>query len=408
MNNPRFSPKEKNVKIKSNLNIAFNPQGIYFQKNFPKINPQTLTFIKKFYPNISLDLWSDWRWQLSNCIVSVEQLKKIVKLDKNEENAVKKNGGILPLKITPYYLSLIADGQKNNPLRKCVIPTVNEFIKSKGESKDPLEEDKDSPVPNLVHRYPDRVLLLATSMCSSYCRYCTRSRSVGECSAAVPENWEKPLEYIENNKQVRDVLISGGDPLTLSDEYLEYLLSRLRKIKHIEIVRIGTKIPVVLPQRITSNLLKILKKYHPLYISIHFTHPDEITIETAEACEKLADAGIPLGSQTVLLKNVNNNPEVMKDLMQKLLKIRVKPYYIYQCDPIIGSAHFRTEMEDGLRVIEALRGHTSGYAVPQYVIDAPGGGGKIPLLPEYIKKIDENFIYLRNYENKIFKYPKIK
>ena len=273
--------------------------------------------------------------------------------------------------------------------------------------EDPLAEDADSPVPGLVHRYPDRVLFLVTSFCAVYCRYCTRSRLVGKTGEYHfnTRQYERAIQYLEATPEVRDVLISGGDPLTMADDRLEWLLSRLRAIPHIEFVRIGSKVPAVLPQRITPALCNMLKKYHPFWMSIHFMHPSECTPEVTDACGRLADSGIPLGSQTVLVKDVNDNAETMKRLMHGLLKMRVRPYYIYQCDPIPGSAHFRTSVETGLKIIEGLRGHTTGYAVPHYVIDGPGGGGKIPLLPEYMVGRDGDHVVLRNYEGKTFRYP---
>jgi lysine 2,3-aminomutase len=263
-------------------------------------------------------------------------------------------------------------------------------------------------IPGLVHRYPDRVLFLTTGFCSTYCRYCTRSRAVGETNGEYSfkvSYWEKAAQYIEANPNIRDCLLSGGDPLSIGDDKLEWLLKRLRSIKHLEFLRIGTKIPVVMPQRITKDLCRILKKYHPLWFSIHFTHPDELTPETEEACNRLADAGIPMGSQTVLLKGINDNIETMKPLMHGLLKLRVKPYYLYQCDPVSGSAHFRTSVESGLEIIRQLRGHTTGYAVPQFVVDAPGGGGKIPLLPDYVVGREGDDLLLTNFEGGIYRYP---
>ena len=288
-----------------------------------------------------------------------------------------------------------------------MVPVSNEYLRSPGEADDPLGEDRHSPVPGLVHRYPDRVLFLVTRFCSTYCRYCTRSRMVG----SAPEyhfdrvRWERCIEYIEATPTVRDVLLSGGDPLTLADESLEWLIWRLRRIRHVEFIRIGTKVPAVLPQRITPALTRMLKRYHPLWMSIHCTHPDELTPEMAQACERLADAGIPLGSQTVLLAGINDQLETMRRLLHGLLQIRVKPYYLYQCDPITGSAHFRTPVQAGLDIIHGLRGHTTGYAVPTYVIDAPGGGGKIPLLPGYVAGRDDAGLLLKNFEGRYFRYP---
>jgi len=315
--------------------------------------------------------------------------------------------GQLPLAITPYYASLLDRNNPLQPLRRSVIPVTAEYLHSAGEAADPLGEDHDSPVPGLVHRYPDRVLFLVTDFCSTYCRYCTRSRMVGHGNgfSANMARWEQALAYIAGTPAVRDVLLSGGDPLTLPDESLQWLLSRLRRIKHVEFVRIGTKAPVVLPQRITPTLTRMLKKYHPLWMSIHVTHPEELTPEVSQACERLADAGIPLGSQTVLLSGINDRVETMKALVHGLLKVRVKPYYLYQCDPILGSAHFRTPVEKGLEIIRGLRGHTTGYAVPTYVIDAPGGGGKIPLLPEYVMGRDGEDLLLKNYDGRAYRYP---
>jgi lysine 2,3-aminomutase len=304
-------------------------------------------------------------------------------------------------------MSLIDPWNPRQALRRTVVPTVHEHFRSSGEADDPLHEDEDSPVPGIVHRYPDRVLFLVTGICSTYCRYCTRSRMVGHQAnhCQNTEQWEKGITYIAAHPEIRDVLLSGGDPLTLADEQLEWLLARLQGIPHVEMIRIGTKAPVVLPQRITPALVKMLRRYHPLWISIHTAHPDELTPDVARACARLADAGIPLGSQTVLLSGINDDVETMKRLVHGLLKIRVKPYYLYQCDPIPGSSHFRTPVSKGLEVIRGLRGFTTGYAVPTYVIDAPGGGGKIPLLPEYVEGREEGDLLLRNYAGKVFRYP---
>lgn len=373
------------------------------------ISPQSERFLKAWYPDATKSQWIDWRWQLRNSITKPEQLIRLLhEFEPNSTNQSLKR--LLPLRITPYYASLIWESEPSNPLRKTVVPSGSELILSKGESPDPLHEENDSPVPNLVHRYPDRVLFLATGFCSAYCRYCTRTHMVSKkdkCHSGV-KAWEPALKYIANHHEVRDVLISGGDPLTMPDSHIKYLLMRLRAIKHVEIIRIGTKVPVVLPMRITKAFASMLRKFHPLYISIHFTHPDELTPETALACERLADAGIPLGSQTVLLKEINDNVETMKALMQGLLKIRVRPYYLYQCDPIPGSLHFRTPVKKGLEIIQGLRGFTSGYAVPHYVIDAPGGGGKIPLLPDYFHGHNQNGdVVLSNYQGKTYFYPDI-
>lgn len=388
-------PYIKNKKIEENNN------------RFP-ISKESKTFIKKFYPQISLNDWNDWKWQVRNRVRSVEQLERIINLTEDEKNAVLQRTANLPIAITPYYLSLLDPLDANQPLRKTHIPLGNEFVYLPSEDPDPLSEDHDTSVPGLVHRYPDRVLFLTTGFCSTYCRYCTRSRMVGETNGEYSFNisqWEKAAQYIEANPQIRDCLLSGGDPLSIGNDKLEWLLARLRKIKHLEFIRIGTKIPVVMPQRITHSLTKMLKKFHPLWMSIHFTHPDELTPETIEACARLANAGIPLGSQTVLLKDINDNLNTIKSLMHGLLRIRVKPYYLYQCDPVSGSAHFRTSVDKGLEIIRGLRGHTTGYAVPQFVIDAPKGGGKIPVLPDYVVGRDGDDLLLTNFEGGVYRYP---
>jgi lysine 2,3-aminomutase len=333
-------------------------------------------------------------------------LEKYLTLSDEERQALEQGGSMLPVGITPYYMSLISRDDPTQPLRRTVLPTSAEFQRTPGEADDPLGEDGHSPVPGLVHRYPDRVLFLVHDFCSTYCRYCTRSRVVGHGEIVPNEKrLELALDYIHRTPTVRDVLLSGGDPLALAEDRLDWILTRLRAIPHVEFVRIGTKMPAVLPQRITPQLARMLRKHHPLWMSVHFTHPDECTPEANVACSRLADAGIPLGSQTVLLKGVNDTVETMKRLMHKLLLMRVRPYYLYQCDPISGSAHFRTSVTKGLEIIQGLRGHTTGYAVPSYVIDAPGGGGKIPLQPEYVVGREGDDLILRNYEGKIYRYP---
>jgi lysine 2,3-aminomutase len=367
---------------------------------------RTRAFRKAFYPGVPDTVWNDWRWQLRNRLRRLEDLERMLTLSAREREAIVEGGAMLPIGVTPYYLSLVAPDQPDDPLRRTVIPTVNEFQRTPGEADDPLGEDRHSPVPGLVHRYPDRVLLLAVDFCATYCRYCTRSRLVGHGQIAPQaDRLERALDYIRRTPAIRDVLVSGGDPLTLSEERLDWILGRLRAIPHIEILRIGTKVPAVLPQRITPRLCRILRKFHPLWMSLHFTHPAECTPESALACGRLADAGIPLGSQTVLLAGVNDNVATMKELVHRLLLMRVRPYYLYQCDPISGSAHFRTSVAKGLEIIEGLRGHTSGYAVPHFVIDAPGGGGKIPLQPDYFVGREGGDLLLRNYEGKVFRYP---
>lgn len=372
-----------------------------------KVSARSKAFRSRFFPSATAAEWNDWRWQIANRICRPEGLERILRLSEEERAALYGQAGSLPLAVTPYYAALLDPEDPCHPLRRSVIPVPEEYIRSPGEAEDPLAEDHDSPVPGIVHRYPDRVLFLVTGFCSTNCRYCTRSRIVGDKRGHIfnRPQWEEAIQYIERTRAVRDVLLSGGDPLTLPDEAIEWLLQRLWRIPHVEIVRIGTKAPVVLPQRVTPALCRMLKRYHPLWMSIHFTHPEELTPEVSQACERLADAGIPLGSQTVLLAGINDEIETMKRLVQGLLKIRVRPYYLYQCDPILGSSHFRTPVEKGLEIIRGLRGHTTGYAVPVYVIDAPGGGGKIPLLPEYAAGRDGNDLLLRNYEGGLFRYP---
>jgi lysine 2,3-aminomutase len=351
--------------------------------------------------------WNDWRWQLRLRIRDHKNLARIIRLSVDEEQAVLRLGGHLPVGITPYYASLLNPDDPYDGLRRTMIPITGEFVHTLGEADDPLAEDSHMPVPGLVHRYPDRVLFLVTNFCATYCRYCTRARMVGQTGEYHfnTEQYQKALDYIEAHPEIRDVLLSGGDPLTMIDERLEWLLARLRAIPHVEFLRIGTKVPTVLPQRITPELCRMLRRYHPLFMSIHLMHPTELTPEVAQACGRLADAGIPLGSQTVLTRGVNDDVETMKRLMHGLLMNRVRPYYVYQCDPISGSGHFRTTVEKGLELIAGLRGHTTGYGVPTFVIDAPGGGGKIPLIPDSVVGRDGDFIVLRNYEGREFRYP---
>jgi lysine 2,3-aminomutase len=368
---------------------------------------RTRAFRKRFFPHTTLKEWQDWQWQLRHRIRDAETLGRMIHLSDDEQRAMKGQAGLLPLAITPYYASLLDPWNPQQALRRTVVPTVHEQFRGSDEADDPLHEDEDSPVPGIVHRYPDRVLFLVTGQCSTYCRYCTRSRMVGHQRnhCLNTEQWEQGLAYIASHPEVRDVLLSGGDPLTLADGQLEWLLAHLRRIPHVELIRIGTKVPVVLPQRITPALTRMLKQYHPLWLSIHAAHPDELTAETARACTRLADAGIPLGSQTVLLAGINDNVETMRRLVHGLLMVRVKPYYLYQCDPIPGSSHFRTPVAKGLEIIRGLRGFTTGYAVPTYVIDAPGGGGKVPLLPDYALGREGGDLLLRNYAGKVFRYP---
>jgi lysine 2,3-aminomutase len=351
--------------------------------------------------------WEDWHWQLKHRIRFKEELAQIIKLTPEEEKGLDKAKGRLSMSITPYWASLIDADDPDCPIRRQSVPVAAEFSVSPHEMADPCAEDRDSPAPYLVHRYPDRVLLLATEHCAMYCRHCTRRRLVGDHEEKDGDpltKFDAAIEYIKSNRKIRDVLISGGDPLTLEDEALENLLAKIRAISHVEFLRIGTRIPVSLPQRITENLANTLKRYSPVWMSVHFNHPKEITKRCKLACDMLAESGVPLGSQTVLLKGVNDRPFIMKRLVQELLQIRVRPYYIYQCDPVRGTQHFRTPVATGINIIEKLRGHTSGYAVPTYVIDGPGGGGKIPIGPNYILSQAKGKYVLRNYKGKIYTY----
>ncbi len=360
-----------------------------------------------YWHDVSDADWNDWRWQLKHRITTPEQLQRLMPTLTPEEFAGAKLANTkLALAITPYFFNLIDPADEHCPIRRQVIPRIEETHRAPWEMSDPCGEDSHSPVPGLVHRYPDRVLFLVTDRCAAYCRYCTRSRLVSNASGYDfhPE-FDRQIEYIAAHPEIRDVLLSGGDPLLLNDEKLENLLSRLRAIPHVEFLRIGTRIPIFLPQRITPELCAMLKPFHPLFISVHTNHPRELTTEVRDALARLADAGIPLGNQSVLLKHVNDDADVMKALMQKLLMCRVKPYYLYQCDLIAGSAHLRASVAKGLEIMEKLRGHTTGYAVPTYVIDAPGGGGKVPIAPEYVLCRNAGRVLIRNFEGKIFEYP---
>ncbi|HVX81395.1 MAG TPA: KamA family radical SAM protein [Devosiaceae bacterium] len=395
------------LQVAAPLRRPLVPHKIEPINRFP-LSARSRAFLRRHFPGTTTAEWNDWKWQVRNRVRRLDVLEKIIDLTPDERAAVIQRTGNLPIAITPYYLSLLSPTDPGQPLRRTHIPVGGEFIQGLGEDPDPLHEDHDTAVPGLVHRYPDRVLFLTTGFCSTYCRYCTRSRMVGETNGEYSfsvSQWEKAAQYIEAHPAVRDCLLSGGDPLSIGDDKLEWLLDRLRRIPHLEFLRIGTKIPVVMPQRVTLKLTRMLKRFHPLWMSIHFTHPDELTPETIEACARLADAGIPLGSQTVLLKGINDSVETLKPLFQGLLRARVKPYYLYQCDPVSGSAHFRTPVEKGLEIIRGLRGHTSGYAVPQFVIDAPGGGGKIPLLPDYVAGREGDDLLLTNFEGGLYRYP---
>lgn len=360
---------------------------------------------KEMFPEVTDAQWNDWRWQVQNRIETLEDLKKYIHLTPAEEDGVKQTLKTLRMAITPYYLSLINPDDPNDPVRRQAIPTGLETHQSAADLLDPLHEDSDSPVPGLTHRYPDRVLFLITDQCSMYCRHCTRRRFAGQHDCESPaERIDKAIDYIAKTPQVRDVLLSGGDALLVSDQVLESIIKRLRAIPHVEIIRIGSRTPVVCPQRITPELVAMLSKYHPIWLNTHFNHSNEITEESAGACARLANAGVPLGNQTVLLRGVNDSVEVMKKLMCNLVKIRVRPYYIYQCDLSMGLEHFRTPVAKGIEIIEGLRGHISGYAVPTFVVDAPGGGGKIPVMPNYLISQGVGKVILRNYEGVITTY----
>jgi len=356
------------------------------------------------YADVPDEKWNNWRWQLSHRINTPEEFEKVIPLTPGERKALSA-AHLFRVDITPYFISLINPDDPNDPVRKQVVPTDTEMVPFTAMMEDSLAEDRHSPVPGLVHRYPDRVLMLVTTQCASYCRYCTRSRIVGDPSATFSRaEFEMQLEYLRHTPQVRDVLLSGGDPLVLAPKILEEILSKLREIPHIEIVRIGSRVPVFLPMRISAELTDMLQKYHPLWLNIHVNHPNEISAELAEACDRLTRAGIPLGNQSVLLAGVNDNVHIQRQLVQDLVRIRVRPYYLYQCDLVEGAGHFRTPVAKGIEIMEGLRGHTSGYAVPQFIIDAPGGGGKIPVSPNYLLSMSDHKIILRNYEGFVTTY----
>src|SRR5512133_301097 len=356
------------------------------------------------FADVPDEKWNDWRWQMANRLNSVEDFEKVLKLTDSERKALSTDG-LFRVDVTPYYVSRIDPDDPNDPIRKQIIPTADEIQSFTGMMEDSLAEDRDSPVPGLTHRYPDRVLMMVTTQCASYCRYCTRSRIVGDPNQTFSRSdFDAQIDYLKRTPQVRDVLLSGGDPLTLAPKILEDLLTRLREIPHIEIIRIGSRVPTFMPMRITTELTDMLQKFHPLWLNIHVNHPNEISKELEEAADKLTRAGIPLGNQSVLLAGVNDCVHIMRDLVQKLVRIRVRPYSIYQCDLVEGAGHFRTPVAKGVEIMEGLRGHTSGYAIPTYVVDAPGGGGKIPVMPNYLISYSDHKIILRNYEGYITTY----
>jgi lysine 2,3-aminomutase len=355
--------------------------------------------------DVTDEQWASWKWQVSHRLRRIEELEALVELTAEERAGILEATAAFPLSITPYYASLMDPVDPTCPVRRLAVPTSHELQLAPEEQDDPLDEQVDAPVPLITHRYPDRVLFLITDMCSMYCRHCTRRHFTGEFGHAAPRaRLDEAIDYIRRTPQVRDVLLSGGDALLVGDAWLEYIISRLRAIDHVEIVRLGTRMPVVCPQRITPELCAMLRKYHPIYVNTHFNHPKEVTAAAAEACGRLADAGIPLGNQVVLLRGINDCPVVMKSLMHACVRIRVRPYYIYQCDLSPGLSHFRTSIAKGMEIMEMLRGHTTGFAVPTYVVDAPGGGGKIPVMPNYVISMAEGKVILRNYEGVISVY----
>jgi lysine 2,3-aminomutase len=357
-----------------------------------------------FYADVPDEQWNSWRWQLSHRINTPDEFDQVIPLTESERKALSASH-LFRVDITPYFISLIDPQDPNDPIRMQVVPKESEMVPFTAMMEDSLAEDRHSPVPGLVHRYPDRVLMLVTTQCASYCRYCTRSRIVGDPSATFSRSeFEMQIDYLKRTPQVRDVLLSGGDPLVLAPKLLEELISRLREIPHIEIIRIGSRVPVFMPMRVTSDLTEMLEKYHPIWLNIHVNHPNEITAELAEACDRMTKAGIPLGNQSVLLAGVNDNVHLQRKLVQDLVRIRVRPYYLYQCDLVEGAGHFRTPVAKGIEIMEGLRGHTSGYAVPTYMIDAPGGGGKIPVAPNYLISMSDHKVVLRNFEGFITTY----
>lgn len=357
-------------------------------------------------PSVDIDKWNDWRWQCAHRLTTADEVAEYLQLDDKEKADIDTCLKRFRMAVTPYYASLIDIKDPDDPIRKICIPSIEETLPCNEDLADPLGEEKDSPVPHIVHRYPDRVLFLVTLCCSTYCRYCTRRRVVGEEDSIINnDEMEVALNYIRQHTEIRDVLISGGDPLVISTARLEKIISSLRAIKHVDIIRIGTRVPVVLPMRITDELLTMLKKYQPIWINTHFTHPKELTPEAERACAAIVDAGIPLGNQSVLLRNINNNTSTMKELLLKLVHNRVRPYYLYQCDLSQGIGHFRTSVDEGVKIVHELTGYISGYAVPKFVIDAPGGGGKIPIQYQYVINKNDKEVVMENYLGRTYRYP---
>lgn len=357
------------------------------------------------WKDVTDEQWNDWKWQIANRLTTVEQIEQVINLTVQDKQDITTVMEGFRVGITPYYASLMDPDDLKDPIRMQAVPVLAESMRGAADMEDPLHEDEDSPAPGLTHRYPDRVLFLITDQCSMYCRHCTRRRLAGEKDGARSRaDIDACIEYVKKTPQVRDVLLSGGDCLCVSDDTLDYIITELRKIDHVEIVRLGSRTPVVMPQRITDDLVNMLKKHHPIWLNTHFNHPKEMTKEAMAACAKLADAGIPLGNQSVLLRGINDKPDVMRELVHVLVKNRVRPYYIYQCDLSLGIEHFRTKVAKGIELIECLRGHTSGYCVPTFVVDAPGGGGKTPVMPQYVISQTPDKVILRNYEGVITTY----
>ncbi|MGE5140845.1 MAG: KamA family radical SAM protein [Rudaea sp.] len=374
------------------------------RKTISERPPSSYELRGEFWQDVTREQWSDWHWQMKNLVKNVDQLKQIIHTTPDEEEAVRRKPE-LKLGITPHFAALMDPDDPNCPIRRQVVPTMAEFELDDPDLNDPLGEDAHMPVPGLVHRYPDRVLIDITDQCVSYCRHCTRRRLVGTGTLPVTRaRTEMIAQYLEAHPEVRDALISGGDGFFISDDLLEYVLDRLQRVKSLEIIRFGTRVPIFLPQRVTERLVNTLKRHHPIWVNIHINHTKELTPEVREACARLADAGIPLGSQTVLLAGINDCPNQMKTLMRQLVQMRVRPYYIYQCDLSQGIGHFRTPVSVGMSIIEALRGHTTGFAVPTFVVDAPGGGGKIPVMPNYLMSMNDRKVVLRNFEGTITTY----
>lgn len=359
----------------------------------------------RLFKDVAPEDWYDWKWQLKNTILDIDSLRQVVELSAKEVEQLQQCLTKFKMAITPYYAALMDKEDRNGPVRLQAVPLIKELYDDVSDLDDPLSEDADSEVPGLTHRYPDRALLLVTNRCSMYCRHCTRRRVVGHTDTRFSkENFDRATDYIRNTPEIRDVIVSGGDPLVMSDEKIEYVLARLSEIDHVEMIRIGTRMPVVMPMRITDKLVNIIKKYHPVWVNTHFNHPREVTFEAREACLKMVDGGIPMGNQAVLLRGINDDPAIMKHLVHEMMLIRVRPYYIYQCDLSRGISHFRTPVSKGIEIIENLRGHTTGLAVPTFVVDAPGGGGKIPVMPTYLIGQSDKRVILRNYEGVIATY----